>query len=112
METDTKIPQGGAGSCAAAGSAAWTDAKPRGGDRPPRAKKGWNHSEMVLVYYAADPEMDRISKWSIAYYHHSPPFDQKPHWVDFHSSRGAPDYWWPLPVPPNATPSATAEDAR
>jgi len=82
---------------APAGSAA----EPRGGDHPPPAKKGWDHSERVLVYYPADPEMDRTDKWSIAYFHHNPPFEQKPHWVDFNTDRGAPDYWWPLPELPN-----------
>lgn len=77
-------------------------AEPRGGEHPPPAKKGWDHSERVLVYYPAAPEMDRTDKWSIAYYHHNPPFEQKPHWVDFNTSRGAPDYWWPLPELPNA----------
>jgi hypothetical protein len=77
-------------------------AEPRGGEFPPPEKKGWDHSVMVLVYYQADPEMDRIEKWSIAYFHHNPPFDQKPHWVDFNTTRGAPNYWWPLPELPNA----------
>ena len=76
-------------------------AEPRGGEHPPAAKKDWDHSEMVLVYYAADPEMDHTSAWSIAYYHHKPPFDQKSHWVDFSRSWGTPDYWWPLPELPN-----------
>lgn len=77
------------------------ESETRGGDHPPPPKKGWDHSERVLVYYPADPEMDRTDKWSIAYYHHNPPFEQKPHWVDFNTSRGAPDYWWPLPKLPN-----------
>lgn len=77
-------------------------AEPRSGECPPTAKKGWNHSEMVLVHYVADPEMDRTSAWSIAYYHHAPPFDEKPHWVDFSRSWGTPDYWWPLPELPPA----------
>ena len=67
------------------------------GDNPPPVKAGWDHSEMVLVYYAADPEGGHTSAWSIAYYHHKPPFDQKPDWVDFSHHRGTPDYWWPLP---------------
>jgi hypothetical protein len=77
------------------------ESEARGGEHPPAAKKGWDHSEMVLVYYAAEPEMDHTSAWSIAYYHHKPPFDQKPHWVDFSRSWGTPDYWWPLPELPN-----------
>jgi len=72
------------------------------GSAPPPRMKGWDHSEMVLVYYAADPEMDHTSAWSIAYYHHKPPFREKPGWVDFSRSWGTPDYWWPLPKLPNA----------
>jgi len=71
------------------------------GSAPPPRKKGWDHSEMVLVYYAADPEMDHTSAWSIAYYHHKPSFREKPCWVDFSRSWGTPDYWWPLPKLPN-----------
>lgn len=77
------------------------DVIPHAGENPPAAKKGWDHSEMVLVYYAADPEMDHTSAWSIAYYHHKPPFNEKPGWVDFSRSWGTPDYWWPLPELPN-----------
>jgi len=91
MTQDTKQANQNAGqpSAASAGSA------------PPPAKKGWDHSEMVLVYYAADPEMDHTSAWSIAYFHHNPPFKEKPCWVDFTRSWGTPDYWWPLPQLPN-----------
>jgi hypothetical protein len=73
------------------------EAEPRAGDCPPPCKENWKHSEMVLVYYSEDPEMVRTSKWSVAYYHYEPPFDQKPHWVDFNTDRGKPDFWWPLP---------------
>jgi hypothetical protein len=64
-------------------------------DQPPPAKAGWDHSERVLVHYAAIPE-GRLEAWSIAYYHYDPPFDG-PNWVDFKYDR-TPVRWWPLPV--------------
>lgn len=62
---------------------------------PPPKKEGWDHSERVLVYYAASPEGGVGDAYGIAYYHYKPPFDG-PSWVDFHSDR-TPDKWWPLP---------------
>jgi hypothetical protein len=64
-------------------------------DQPPLAKQGWDHSERVLVYYEAIPEIC-LDAWSIAYYHYKPPFDG-PHWTDFRYNR-TPACWWPLPV--------------
>lgn len=64
-------------------------------DVTPPAKKGWDHSERVLVYYPAIPERC-LDAWGIAYYHYKPPFDG-PNWVDFKHDR-MPARWWPLPV--------------
>jgi hypothetical protein len=71
--------------------------QPRLGDNPPPAKKGWNHSDLVLVYYKSNPELNLTDEWSIAYYHYDPPFKNAPEWVDFRTDRDIPDYWWPLP---------------
>ncbi len=62
---------------------------------PPPAKKDWNHSERVLVYYEASPELNLGEAWGIAYYHYNPPYED-PHWVDFANQR-EPSLWWPLP---------------
>ena len=76
---------------------------------PPPAKKGWDHSERVLVWYAADPESDHTDTWSIAYYHYKPPYKDKPGWVDFSITHwGSPTYWWPLPELPTAAGESPA----
>ena len=64
---------------------------------PPPAKKGWEHSEQVLVYYEAQPEAGLGGKFGIAYYHYFPPFKDAPEWVDFAHKGRAPKYWWDLP---------------
>jgi hypothetical protein len=61
---------------------------------PPK-KKGWNHSDRVLVYYEAVPDFS-TERWGIAYYHYDPPFETKGKWVDWGNS-GTPKYWWELP---------------
>lgn len=65
---------------------------------PPSRKKGWEHSEQVLVYYEANAELNLTDRWGIAYYHYSPPFEEPAGWVDFCSDR-VPSYWWELPTP-------------
>lgn len=77
----------------AAKAVAWPAATPA--SIPPPKKDGWDHSDRVLVHYAASPEGGVGDAYGIAYYHYKPPFDG-PHWVDFHSDR-TPDKWWPLP---------------
>ena len=62
---------------------------------PPPRKKGWQHSEQVLVFYEGNVELQTIDKFGIAYYHYDPPFSG-PHWIDF-SNTGEPSLWWPLP---------------
>jgi hypothetical protein len=64
----------------------------------PQKKAGWDHSEQVLVYYEASPEIGQTSKYSIAYYHYNPPFDG-PHWTDFNTYGRIPSQWWELPKP-------------
>jgi len=61
---------------------------------PPPAKKGWQHSVKVLVYYAPQPPMHG-ERWGIAYYHHAPEHD---HWVDFNNPGEEPTAWWELPA--------------
>lgn len=68
---------------------------------PPKAKKGWDHSDLCLVYYQPNPEAQQLERWSIAYYHWQPPFKEKPQWVDFLTDRENPDFWWSLPDAPN-----------
>jgi hypothetical protein len=70
------------------------------GSSPPPKKEGWNHSEQVLVYYKGNEE--RISRFSVAYYHYDPPFES-PRWIDHsgHAYGRSPLYWWPLPSLPN-----------
>lgn len=69
-------------------------------DQPPEPKPGWDHSELVLVYY---PEGEvRQAAWGIAYYHYKPPFKSAPEWVDFrHGTSSRPIMWWPMPPVPN-----------
>jgi hypothetical protein len=67
-------------------------------ETPPPKKEGWNHSEQVLVYYEAIPELDLVDKWGIAYYHYNPPFKNKPEWIDFFNPNRVPTYWWELPT--------------
>jgi hypothetical protein len=64
---------------------------------PPR-KKGWNHSERVLVFYEGVPEAGTLERWSIAYYHYDPPFKNKPEWCDLYVTGRTPSAWWPLPA--------------
>jgi hypothetical protein len=50
----------------------------------------------VLVFYKGNEQ--RVSTYSIAYYHYDPPFESKPKWIDF-SGNGygrAPERWWKL----------------
>lgn len=61
----------------------------------PRKKGNWNHSDRVLVYYEAIPDVS-TEKWGIAYYHYEPPFKTQGEWVDWGNS-GTPKYWWDLP---------------
>ena len=82
----------------------------RRGDLPPAPLPGLDHSPQVLVYYEAQPERDMVSRWSVAYYHAKPPFREQPEWVDFNVHRGAPAFWWPLPVVPACEHEFDAED--
>ena len=63
---------------------------------PPKLK-GWNHSNRVLVYYEAIPDLNLTNTWSIAYYHYEPPFKDGPEWTDFNVGGRTPKYWWDLP---------------
>lgn len=86
--------------------------RPKPASKPPPRKKGWDHSERVLVYYAACPEAGMTDGFGIAYYHYNPPYHE-PYWVDFNDDR-QPVCWWPLPTPPNAPhelPGAKNQDA-
>jgi hypothetical protein len=66
------------------------------GSCPPSKLSGWQHSRRVLVYYPACPELGKLEKFSIAYFHYEPPFDN-PKWVDFYNGGTTPQFWWDLP---------------
>lgn len=69
-------------------------------DTPPPAKEGWQHSDMVLVWYPGAPEAGKTDRFGIAYYHYNPPFEDA-RWIDWDHPGRAPRWWWPLPSPPN-----------
>jgi hypothetical protein len=64
-------------------------------ERVPKAKKGWDHSERVLVHYDAIPN-EKVEGYGIAYYHYKPPFKEQQCWIDFNDSR-TPTHWMPIP---------------
>lgn len=66
------------------------------GDNPPPKIPTWDHSEQVLVYYEANPEVGITDKWGIAYYHYNPPFESA-RWIDFDNVDRTPKYWFKLP---------------
>lgn len=59
-------------------------------DRLPERKKGWNHTDEVLVWYEGGEQ--KIAKYGIAYYHYDPPH-RAPEWVDFANLGRVPWMW-------------------
>lgn len=64
---------------------------------PPPRKAGQEHSENILVYYRARPDLGLAESFSITYYAYDTPSRACGGWVDYACRDRIPDCWWPLP---------------
>lgn len=70
-------------------------------ERLPEAKKDFEHSEQVLVWY--QPTASAVGNYGIAYYPYNSPY-QGTKWIDFGHLGREPIYWRPLPPKPDDVP--------
>ena len=66
------------------------------GESLPPKKKGWNHSNQILLHYPGGE--DKVEKYGVGYYHYDPPFTV-PQFVDFANYGRIPDLWTPIETP-------------
>lgn len=60
----------------------------------PEKKKGWQHSEQVLLHYPSI-ENDKVEGYGVGYYNYDPPFANAG-FIDFHYYGRVPDAWMPI----------------